>query len=83
MATNKPSASRSDRKKQVLTERDILQAWHEKKQQLVVPARMLITPAARAAKVRIELRREGEPEKAAPRAIFSRAAICRCHRYRR
>jgi len=58
MAKNEP-------RKQVLTERDILQAWQEKKSQLVVPAKVLITPAARdAARVRkIELRREGEAAK--------------------
>jgi ribose 5-phosphate isomerase B len=52
-------------KRQVLTERDILEAWKEKKKQIVVPRAMLITPAARdAAKVRkIELVREGEAEK--------------------
>jgi ribose 5-phosphate isomerase B len=52
----------SARKKQVLTERDILQAWKEKKKQIVVPVGMLITPAARdAAKTRkIELLREGQ-----------------------
>lgn len=52
--------------KQVLTERDVLQAWQEKKSQLLVPAKVLITPAARdAARARkIELRREGETEKA-------------------
>jgi len=63
-----PRSSRQERGKQVLTERDILQAWHEKKSQLVVRAGMLITPAARdAARVRkIELRREGEPEKSTP-----------------
>lgn len=59
--------SGKNRSKQVLTERDILQAWQEKKSQLVVPAGMLITPAARdAARVRkIELRRAGEAEKTA------------------
>jgi ribose 5-phosphate isomerase B len=68
MATNKSTPSRTGPKKQVLTERDILQAWQEKKQQISVPAKMLITPAARdAAKVRrIELRREGETEKTSP-----------------
>jgi ribose 5-phosphate isomerase B len=65
MAANRSNPSRSDRGKQVLTEREVLQAWHEKKRQIVVPAKMLITPAARdAAKVRkIELCREGEAEK--------------------
>jgi len=62
MATAKTGATAATRRKQVLTERDILQAWHEKKSQLVIPAGMLITPAAAdAARVRkIELRREGE-----------------------
>lgn len=65
MAANQPNASRANRGKQVLTEREVLQAGHEKKSSIVVPAKMLITPAARdAAKVRkIELRREGEAEK--------------------
>jgi ribose 5-phosphate isomerase B len=65
MAANKSDSSRAARGKQVLTEREVLQAWQEKKRQIVVPAKMLITPAARdAAKVRkIELRREGEAEK--------------------
>jgi ribose 5-phosphate isomerase B len=65
MAANQPNASRANRGKQVLTEREVLQAWREKKSSIVVPAKMLITPAARdAAKVRkIELRREGEAEK--------------------
>ncbi len=65
MAANKSNPARPDRGKQVLTEREVLQAWHEKKPQIVVPAKMLITPAARdAARVRkIELRREGEAEK--------------------
>jgi len=68
MATRESKAAGATRGKQVLTERDILQAWHEKKSRLVVPAKMLITPAARdAARVRkIELRREGEAEKATP-----------------
>lgn len=58
MAKNEP-------RKQVLTERDILQAWQEKKSQLIIPAKVLVTPAARdAARARkIELRREGEAEK--------------------
>jgi len=63
--------AKNEIRKQVLTERDILQAWQEKKSQLVVPAKILITPAARdAARVRkIELRREGETAKtAAPAA---------------
>jgi ribose 5-phosphate isomerase B len=65
MAANRSNPSRAERGKQALTERDILQAWQEKKLQIVVPAKMLITPAARdAAKARkIELRREGEAEK--------------------
>ena len=65
MAASKSKTSGDKRAKQVLTERDILQAGQEKKSQLVVPIGMLITPAARdAAKVRkIELRREGEAEK--------------------
>lgn len=59
-ASRRPSTAPA-RGKQVLTERDILQAWKEKKKQLIVPVSMLITPAARdAAKARkIELRREG------------------------
>lgn len=58
--------AKNEMRKQVLTERDILQAWQEKKSQLVVPAKILITPAARdAARARkIELRREGETAKA-------------------
>ncbi|MGH7596369.1 MAG: ribose 5-phosphate isomerase B [bacterium] len=66
MAANQPNASRAKRGKQVLTEREVLQAWQEKKSSILVPAKMLITPAARdAAKVRkIELRREGEAGKA-------------------
>ena len=65
MATKKIGAANTARRKQVLTERDILQAWHEKKSPLAVPAGMLITPAARdAARVyKIELRREGEATK--------------------
>jgi len=68
MAASKTPSSGKNRRKQVLTERDILQAWREKKSQLAVPAGVLITPAARdAAKVRrIDLRREGEAEKSAP-----------------
>jgi ribose 5-phosphate isomerase B len=68
MASRELKSSGKDRGKQVLTERDILQAWREKKSQLVVPAGMLITPAARdAAKVRkIELRREDETQKSTP-----------------
>ncbi len=73
MAANQSNASRANRGKQVLTEREILQAWHEKKSSIVVPAKMLITPAARdAAKVRkIELRREGEAEKVSSVAVPS------------
>jgi len=65
MATPKIGATNTARRKQVLTERDILQAWHEKKSQLLVPAGMLITPAAAdAARARkIELQREGETAK--------------------
>lgn len=43
----------SRKSKQVLTERDILQAWKERKTQIIVPTGALVTPAARdAAKVR-------------------------------
>ncbi len=65
MAAKKIGAANTARRKQVLTERDILQAWHEKKSQFAVPAGMLITPAARdAARARkIELQREGETAK--------------------
>lgn len=68
MAANKSNFFRADRDKQVLTEREVLQAWQEKKRQIAVPAKMLITPAARdAAKARkIELRREGGSEKPNP-----------------
>lgn len=68
MATSTSKLVGKVRSKQVLTERDILQAWHEKKSSIVVPANLLITPAARdAARVRkIELRREGERENVAP-----------------
>jgi ribose 5-phosphate isomerase B len=67
MAAKKIGAANTARRKQVLTERDILQAWHEKKSQFAVPAGMLITPAARdAARARkIELQREGETVKPA------------------
>jgi ribose 5-phosphate isomerase B len=68
MAAKESKSFGKNRSKQVLTERDILQAWREKKSQLVVPVGILITPAARdAAKIRkIELRREGETAKSAP-----------------
>ncbi len=68
MAANKSNFFRADRGKQVLTEREVLQAWQEKKRQIAVPAKMLITPAARdAAKARkIELRREDGSEKPNP-----------------
>jgi ribose 5-phosphate isomerase B len=67
MAARASKPSGAGRRKQVLTERDILQVWREKKSQIVVPSGILITPAARdAARVRkIELRREGETEKPA------------------
>lgn len=43
----------SRKSKQVLTERDILQAWKERKTHIIVPTGALVTPAARdAAKVR-------------------------------
>jgi ribose 5-phosphate isomerase B len=73
MATSTSKPAGKNRSKQVLTERDILQAWREKKSSIVVPANLLITPAARdAARARkIELRREGETEKVAPAAAVS------------
>lgn len=37
----------SNKPKRVLTERDVIHAWQERKTQLSVPAGMLITPAAR------------------------------------
>jgi ribose 5-phosphate isomerase B len=42
-------ASSSNKTKRVITERDIVQAWQERKTQLLVPAGVLITPAARDA----------------------------------
>jgi ribose 5-phosphate isomerase B len=76
MATSKFTPAGKERSKQVLTERDILQAWREKKSSLVVAANLLITPAARdAARARkIELRREGEAEKA-PLALTPPAPV--------
>ncbi|NUO82474.1 ribose 5-phosphate isomerase B [candidate division KSB1 bacterium] len=41
--------SSSNKPKRVITERDVLQAWQERKTQLLVPAGVLITPAARDA----------------------------------
>ncbi len=41
--------SSSNKPKRVLTERDVIQAWQARKTQLLVPAGMLITPAARDA----------------------------------
>ena len=74
-ASRRPSAVPA-RGKQVLTERDILQAWKEKKKQLVVPVSMLITPAARdAAKIRkIELRREGVTDQSTKTVISKKPA---------
>ena len=71
---------KNEPRKQVLTERDVMQAWQEKKAQILVPAKVLITPAARdAARAhKIELRREGAVEKtiapAAPPAPLMPAA---------
>lgn len=46
-------AAFSRKSKQVLTERDVLQAWREHKAQITVPAGVIVTPAARdAAKAR-------------------------------
>jgi ribose 5-phosphate isomerase B len=41
--------SPSNKPKRVITERDVVQAWQERKTQLLVPAGVLITPAARDA----------------------------------
>lgn len=41
--------SSSHKTKRVITERDVVQAWQERKTQLLVPAGVLITPAARDA----------------------------------
>ena len=41
--------SPSNKPKRVITERDVIQAWQERKTQLLVPADVLITPAARDA----------------------------------
>lgn len=39
----------SNKPKRVITERDIVQAWQERKTQLLIPAGVLLTPAARDA----------------------------------
>lgn len=62
--------SPSNKPKRVITERDVLQAWQERKTQLPVPAGVLITPAARDAarvkKIALVSSSSSEKKQAAP-----------------
>lgn len=44
-----PSSSSSQKAKRVITEREVVLAWRERKTQIIVPSNVLITPAARDA----------------------------------